>query len=82
MMRPPGFRTPLLLLALCTGVIMYGTFRPFGFTLHPGRERMEVRRQVEWIPFTRLCPAWGIFCPRDIGLNITIFLNFQSNTFL
>ncbi len=74
MMSNPGSRTPLLLLVLCTGVIMCGTFWPFSFTWHPGREGMEVRRQVEWIPFTRLCPAWGIFCPQDNGLNIVMFI--------
>ena len=57
---------------------MYGTFRPFGFTWHPGRERMDDRCQIEWIPFTRHCPTGGIFCPRDIGLNIAIFMPFGA----
>lgn len=73
-MLAAGSKTPLLLLVFYTGVLMYGTFRPFGFTWHPGRDGANDWRHVEWIPFTHLCPKWGIFCPRDTGLNIAIFV--------
>jgi len=35
---------------------------------------VDRRIQVEWIPFTNLCPVHGIFCPSDTGLNIAIFI--------
>jgi len=65
---------PLALLVLYSIPLLYGTLAPFRFTWHPGRERVSRKRQVEWIPFTRLCPTHGLFCPQDTGLNIAIFI--------
>jgi glycopeptide antibiotics resistance protein len=65
---------PLLPLVVFGGLLLYGTLKPFNFTWHPRRDRMNDRSQVEWIPFTRLCPEYGIFCPRDTGLNLVIFI--------
>jgi len=64
----------ILLLVLYAGVLLYGTLKPFRFTWHPGRDKMSKRSQIEWVPFTRLCPTYGIFCPQDTGLNIAIFM--------
>ena len=72
-MRSLWSKTPLLLI-LYIGLLLYGTLEPFHFALHPGRERMSNRRQVEWIPFTHRCPIHGIFCPTDTGLNILVFI--------
>ncbi|NOS71959.1 MAG: VanZ family protein [Verrucomicrobia bacterium] len=69
---------PRLLLALYTGLLLYGTLWPFQFTSHPGRNTTNVKRHVEWIPFTRLCPNHGLFCPRDTGLNLAMFLPFGA----
>ena len=63
-----------LLLVLYSGALLYGTLEPFGFALHPGRDSMSGQRQVEWIPFTHLCPIHGILCPTDTGLNILVFI--------
>ena len=67
-------KVPLVLLVLYSIPLLYGTLAPFRFTWHPGRERANRRSQVEWIPFTRLCPAYGLLCPQDTGLNIAIFV--------
>ena len=67
-------KMPLVLLVLYSIPLLYGTLTPFRFTWHPGRDRANGRSQVEWIPFTRLCPAYGLFCPQDTGLNIAIFI--------
>ena len=73
-MPSPWSKTPLWLLVLYTAVLLCGTFWPFRFTWHPGRDGTDVSRQVEWIPFTHLCPTYGIFCPHDTGLNIAMFI--------
>ena len=65
---------PLLLLVLYNIPLLYGTLRPFRFSSHPARERVGRRSQVEWVPFTNLCPTYGVFCPQDTGLNIAIFI--------
>ena len=67
-------RIPFLLLVLYSIPLLYGTLRPFQFTCHPGRDRMSRRHQVEWIPFTNLCPVHGFLCPNDMGLNIAVFI--------
>jgi glycopeptide antibiotics resistance protein len=69
-----GSKTPFLLLVLYTGVLLYGTLWPFRFTWHPGRDQMSSRRRIEWIPFSRPCPTHGLFCPRDTGLNVAMFI--------
>ncbi len=65
-------------LALYTGLLLYVTLWPFQFTSHPGRNTTNLKRHVEWIPFTRLCPNHGLFCPRDTGLNLAMFLPFGA----
>jgi len=64
---------PLLLLAYC-GLVLWGTLKPFDFTLHPARDAALGRSSVEWIPFSRLCPNYGLLCPQDTGMNIAMFV--------
>ena len=53
-MRFLASKTPLVLLILYTAALLYGTLMPFRFTEHPLRDTKHSRRQVEWVPFTRL----------------------------
>jgi glycopeptide antibiotics resistance protein len=56
-----------------SSVLLYGTLKPFQFALHPGRDR-SAYRSVEWVPFSRFCPDYGIFCPQDTGVNIAMLI--------
>jgi len=71
-MRSLWSRTPLLLLILYSGVLLYGTLIPFSFTWHPGREQVNSRRRAEWVPFTRPSPVRA----RDTALNLVMFIPF------
>lgn len=73
-MRALCSKVSLLLLILYVGVLLYGTLTPFKFSWHPGRDKLNPRRQIEWIPFTHLCPVHGMLCPSDTGLNVAAFL--------
>jgi glycopeptide antibiotics resistance protein len=67
-------KLPLLLLILYVGVLLYGTLTPFRFTWNPGRDKMNPRRQIEWIPFAHRCAIHGLACPQEVGLNVAVFL--------
>lgn len=65
-------------MVLYAAVLLYGTLAPFHFTTHPTPFTPGGVGRLEWIPFSRLCPQYGVFCPADTGLNLAMFMPFGA----
>ncbi len=59
---------------LYCSALLYGTLYPFDFKLRSTAGAASSRSRIEWMPFTYVCPKHGIWCPRDRGLNLAIFV--------
>jgi glycopeptide antibiotics resistance protein len=70
---------PSIARVLLTGYILgvlYGTLHPFEFNTS-GKRHGGARKEIEWIPLTRVCPQYGVLCPGDMwdrGLNLAMFM--------